>query len=89
MTPEGGLPPLEQLALRVVGDTLRLVFANKSREGLLVLPESTEFSPLDQARSTLADTPSNRWRSSALGTPKSEPDVIAVYPLRGRPSSAK
>lgn len=46
MTPEGGLPPLEQLALRVVGDTLRLVFANKSREGLLVLPESTEFSPL-------------------------------------------
>jgi hypothetical protein len=46
MTREGGLSALEQTALRVNGDTLRLVLASKVREGLLVLPEGAEISPV-------------------------------------------
>jgi len=89
MAREGGLSALEQTALRVYGDTLRLVLANKAREGLLVLPEGTEISPARPGSLDVGRHPQQPLAFFRIRDAESESNVIVVYPLRVRPSAAE
>ena len=85
----GWLSALEQTALQVYGDTLRLVLANKARDGLLVLPEGTEISPVRPGSLDVGRHPQQPLARVRTRDAESESDVILVYPLRARTSAAE
>jgi hypothetical protein len=89
MTPEGALSALEQTALRIYGNTLRLVLANKARDGLLVLPEGTEISPVRPGSLDVGRHPQQPLALLCTRDAESQSNVIVVYSLRARPSAAE